>query len=94
MKYPFNFSVKIDIDDETDGVQIFYGQGFCDSYSDAAGQIEDYYGPELISIERLILLEETNRNFIILPKKICDIYETEIYPEGEFKEELNNESKS
>lgn len=92
MKYPFNFSVKIDADGE--GVEIFYGQGFCNSYADAASQLEDYYGPELISIERLVLLEETNRSFIVLPKKICDIYETEIYPEGKFKEELNNENKS
>lgn len=87
MKYPFNFSVKIDVDNG-EGAEIFYGQGFCDSYADAASQIEQYYGPELISIERLVLLEETNRNFVILPKEICDIYEKEIYPEGEFKEEL------
>ena len=85
MKYPFNFSVKIDVDNG-EGAEIFYGQGFCDSYADAASQIEEYYGPELISIERLILLEKTNRDFIVLPKKICDIYETEIYPEGKLKE--------
>ena len=87
MKYPFNFAVKID--DETDGEQIFYGQGFCNNYADAAGQLEEYYGPELISIEHLILLEETNRNFVILPKEICDIYETEMYPEGKFQEEAS-----
>ena len=92
MKYPFNFAVKIE--DETDGGQIFYGQGFCSNYANAASQLEDYYGPELISIERLILLEKTNRSFVVLPKEVCDIYETEIYPEGKFKEELNNESKS
>lgn len=88
MKYPFNFAVKVDIGNEEEG-ELFYGQGFCNSYANAASQLEDYYGPELISIERLILLEETNRSFIILPKKICDIYETKIYPEGEFKEEVS-----
>ena len=93
MKYPFNFSVKINTDNEQE-LEIFYGQGFCDSYADAASQLEDYYGPELISIEYLILLEETNRSFVILPKKICDVYETEIYPEGKFKEELNKETES
>ena len=87
MKYPFNFAVKVDVDIGEEA-ELFYGQGFCNSYADAASQLEEYYGPELISIERLVLLEETNRNFIILPKNICDIYEKEIYPEGEFKEEV------
>ena len=87
MKHPFNFAVKIDTD-IGEGAELFYGQGFCNSYAEAASQLEDYYGPELISIERLVLLEETNRNFVILPKEVCDIYETEIYPEGKFKEEL------
>lgn len=87
MKHPFNFVVKVDKDIE-EGAELYYGQGFCNSYADAASQLEDYYGPELISIERLVLLEETNRNFVILPKEVCDIYETEIYPEGEFKEDV------
>lgn len=87
MKYPFNFAVKVDVDIGEEA-ELFYGQGFCNSYADAASQLEEYYGPELISIERLVLLEETNRNFIILPKNICDIYEKELYPEGEFKEEV------
>lgn len=87
MKHPFNFAVKVDVD-IGEGAELFYGQGFCNSYTDAASQLEEYYGPELISIEHLILLEETNRNFVILPKEVCDIYETKMYPEGEFKEEL------
>ena len=45
---------------------------FCTSYADAAAQIEEYYGEDLISIKHLMLYEETS--LIILPERIIKDY--------------------
>lgn len=56
--YPFVFwgSIFDDVDNEE---RKFSGCTFADSYTEAMGNIEDYYGKELMSL-RLESLEESN----------------------------------
>lgn len=51
--------------------------GFASSYADAAKTIEDCYGPELISINSLELLEETD--IVYLPESILKNIAADVY---------------
>lgn len=74
--YPFTFSVVIyhDYDKETNTT--FYhrqqGMGFADSFAQATGIIENHYGSDLISIQKLELFEESD--LILMPQTCIDEY--------------------
>ena len=76
MSYPFTFSVVVyhDYDKETHTSSYHrqQGMGFADSYAHAAGIIENYYGSELINIQKLELFEESN--LILMPQSCVDEY--------------------
>jgi hypothetical protein len=74
--YPFTFSVVVyhGHDQET-GESIYHrqqGMGFADSFAHAAGIIENYYGSELINIQKLELFEESD--LILMPQSCIDEY--------------------
>ena len=48
------------------------GMGFADSFAQAAGIIESYYGGDLISIQKLELYEESD--LILMPQSCIDEY--------------------
>lgn len=67
-KYPFHYKVYCQNLDE----KYFYyqqGIGLCESFTDAADQIEKTYGNELIAIKQLELFEE--ETLIALPEGVC-----------------------
>ena len=74
--YPFAFSAVIYHHYNADTQQSEYrrqqGMGFADSFSTAAGIIENYYGSDLISIEKLELFEESD--LIMMPQSCIDDY--------------------
>jgi hypothetical protein len=72
--YPFTFPVVVyhGYDKET-GESSYHrqqGMGFADSFAQAAGIIENYYGSELINIQKLELFEEAdskiNSSYILI----------------------------
>ena len=74
--YPFTFSVVVyhGHDQET-GESIYHrqqGMGFADSFSHAAGIIENYYGSDLINIQKLELFEESD--LILMPQSCINEY--------------------
>lgn len=76
MVYPFKFKAKIYNYDMT--IQLYEtGMGLCDSYANAAGQIENFYRDELISIEKIELFEDST--LILLPEEVCNNYNTDKY---------------
>ena len=59
--YPYVYKVHIYFDDPNGSNQqdfVEHGIGFASSFADAAKQIEDYYGLDLVKIQHLELLEE------------------------------------
>lgn len=54
-----------------------HGMGFADSYSDAAGIVENHYGDDLMAINKLELFEESG--LMIFPKKVIDDYRKDSY---------------
>lgn len=77
MKYPFTFTAIINDPSVPSEFCRESGTGFCDSFTEAAKHIEDYYGEELITIKNLTLLEETS--VIILPEETVKLYEETDY---------------
>ena len=72
-QYPFTYTVVLC--DNLSGNNQYVresGMAFCSSYADAAAQIEEYYGEDLLSIKHLMLLEETS--LIILPEQTIKDY--------------------
>lgn len=72
-QYPFTYTVVLC--DNLSGNNQYAresGMAFCTSYADAAAQIEEYYGEDLLSIKHLMLLEETS--LIILPEQTIKDY--------------------
>ena len=53
------------------------GMGLADSYADAARQIEQYYGHDLVTIKELTLYEENS--LIILDENVIKKYANEEY---------------
>ena len=73
MKYPFSFeAVGFYAEDRKYYKQC--GMGVCENYSDAAAQIEDYFGVELIRIDEIKLYEESN--LIFLHREMIRKYDT------------------
>ena len=72
---PFSFAVVVYHGYNKDTGESSYhrqqGMGFADSFAQAAGIIENFYGSDLINIQKLELYEESN--LILLPQS-C-IYE-------------------
>ena len=66
-KYPFSFIIQgySTLGNEPRNY-LEHGVGFCETYADAAKQIEEFYGDELIAIKHIELYEE--RSLITLPK--------------------------
>jgi hypothetical protein len=76
MNYPFAFSAVIQDDcDEATREHAYVldtGMGFADSFSQAAGIVENFYGSDLICINKLELFEDTD--LLLLPKEVIDDY--------------------
>lgn len=79
-KFPFSYKV-IWFDEFSDNPNFKYnkdcGMGFADSYTDAARQIEDYYGNDLVTIKELTLYEENS--LIILDENVIKKYADDKY---------------
>lgn len=58
MTYPFTYKVTYLNCDYKEVVQC--GIGFADSFTSAAEMIEDYYKDDLVSIDRIYLMEKGN----------------------------------
>lgn len=54
-----------------------HGMGFADSYSEAASFVENYYGEDLMAINKLELFEESG--LMLFPKKVIDDYRKDSY---------------
>lgn len=74
MTYLFIYTAQV-FDDET--YYLTSGLGFCTSYGDAASQLEENYGNELISITKLTLLAEGN--LVMLPLDVLSKIKKEEY---------------
>ena len=74
--YPFAFSVVIhhgyDKETNTSSYHRQQGMGFADSFAQAAGIIENYYGSDLISIQKLELFEDSD--LILMPQACINEY--------------------
>ena len=74
--YPFTFSVVVyhgyDEKTNTSSYHRQQGMGFADSFAQAAGIIENYYGSDLINIQKLELFEESD--LILMPQSCVDEY--------------------
>lgn len=74
--YPFTFSVVVYHGYNKDTGESNYhrqqGMGFADSFAQAAGIIENYYGSELINIQKLELFEESD--LILMPQACINEY--------------------
>ena len=73
---PFSFSVVVYHGYNKDTGESNYhrqqGMGFADSFAQAAGIIENFYGSDLISIQKLELFEESN--LILMPQACINEY--------------------
>jgi hypothetical protein len=74
--YPFTFVAVVyhgyDKETNTSSYHRQQGMGFADSFSQAAGILENYYGSELINIQKLELFEESD--LILMPQSCIDEY--------------------
>ena len=89
MKFPFSFSVVYCgeyLESSCDNsnkicTKMNYirenGMGICSSFADAMAQIEEYYGPDLMSVKSLELYEENK--LILLSQKTIDEYASTDY---------------
>ena len=84
--YPFYFKVRLWSSETPDKESISTGLGLSNSYAEAARQIEEYYGPELIAIEHLAAQEESD--LIFLPESSCLEYVNSICPSVDFEQEV------
>ena len=84
--YPFYFKVRLWSSENPDKEYISTGLGLSNSYAEAARQIEEYYGPELIAIEHLVAQEESN--LIFLPESSCIEYVNSACPSVDFEQEV------
>ena len=73
---PFSFAVVVYHGYNKETSEFSYhrqqGMGFADSFAQAAGIIENFYGSDLISIEKLELFEESD--LILMPQSCIDEY--------------------
>ena len=58
-KYPFSYEVVI-YGGAPDEYSLEAGIGFCDSYAEAARQVEECYGDDLVSFTDLYLFEDSD----------------------------------
>ena len=87
--YPFYFKVRLWSSENPDKEYISTGLGLSNSYAEAAKQIEEYYGPELIAIEHLVAQEESN--LIFLPETSCLEYIKASNPSIDFEQEVSKD---
>lgn len=76
-RYPFSFEA-ICYNSNEYANYLTTGMGFAASFADAAGQVEDYCGNELIKIKSLELYEESS--LLLLPKDVITKYARDEYP--------------
>ena len=73
---PFTFSVVVYRGHNHDTGESSYhrqqGMGFADSFAQAAGIVENYYGSNLISIQKLELFEDSD--LILMPQTCINEY--------------------
>lgn len=84
--YPFYFKVRLWNSVAPDKECISTGLGLSNSYAEAARQIEEYYGPELIAIEHLVAQEESD--LIFLPESSCLEYVNSACPSVDFEQKV------
>ena len=81
MMYPFCFAAVVTEGFDEELKKYTYvldsGMGFAKSYSDAAAQVESYYGDDLVSINKLELFENTSLMFF--PQRVIDEYRKDSY---------------
>lgn len=74
--YPFAFSAvlyhRYDAEKQQNEYRRQQGMGFADSFAQAAGIVENFYGSDLISIEKLELFDESD--LLIMPAAHIDAY--------------------
>jgi hypothetical protein len=74
--YPFTFAAVVyHGHNEKTGESIYHrqqGMGFADSFAHAAGIIENFYGSDLINIQKLELFEESD--LILMPQSCINEY--------------------
>ena len=87
--YPFYFKVRLWSSENPDKEYISTGLGLSNSYAEAARQIEEYYGPELIAIEHLAAQEESD--LIFLPESSCVEYVNATCPSVDFEQEVSKD---
>ena len=87
--YPFYFKVRLWSSENPDKEYISTGLGLSNSYAEAARQIEEHYGPELIAIECLAAQEESN--LIFLPETSCLEYIKANNPSVDFEQEVSKD---
>ena len=73
---PFSFAVVVYHGYNKDTGESSYhrqqGMGFADSFAQAAGIVENYYGSDLINIQKLELFEDSD--LILMPQACIDEY--------------------
>lgn len=82
--YPFSFEIETGYYDENKGKWRAYinsGMGICENFTDAAKQIEHYFGEELVSINHLTLLGDGTLIFMEL-EWIKEIEKDDFYKVG------------
>lgn len=84
MKYPFSFEVICYCREYGDNNYYKqYGMGICESYGDAAAQIEDYFGNDIVKINLIKLYEESK--LIFLSKEMIQKYDRQDCPAVNFE---------
>lgn len=87
MEYPFSFeAVGFYAEDKKYYKQC--GMGVCESYADAAAQIEDYFQDELVRIDKIKLYEASN--LIFLPREMIHKYDRSDIPSIDFEVALDD----
>jgi hypothetical protein len=80
-KYPFGYQVVAYMGDTFDSELPYIldsGMGICGSYTDAMGQIEEYYGTDLVAIKYLELYAESS--LIPMPMSTVECYSESDWP--------------
>lgn len=81
--YPYGYRVKFCTGEEDDYKQYYInGMGLTTSYAEAARQLEEYFGNDLMEIDYLELFEESIT--IILPASVIETYKKTDFPDVDF----------
>ena len=88
MKYPFSYKVVFYDEGE---YRTECGMSICESFADAAGIVEKFYGNTLISVKNLELLEDAP--VILMHENVCHEVVENINKCDEFAVECDKEGR-